>query len=42
MVNGAHFLSANNTYYLAIDSGNNIQALPESEIANVRLLKSIG
>ena len=30
------FLSANNnTYYVAIDSDNNIQALPECKIANV-------
>ena len=33
---GAHFLSANeNTYYVAIDSDNDIQALHESEVANV-------
>ena len=33
---GVHFLSANdNTYCPAIDSDNNIQALPESEIASV-------
>ena len=33
---GIHFLSAkDNTYYLAIDSDNNIQALPESQIASV-------
>ena len=33
---GAHYLSANNyNYYVAIDSDNNIQALPESEIPNV-------
>ena len=33
---GAHFLSANdNTYYVAIDSDNNVQALHECKVANV-------
>ena len=33
---GAHYLSANNyNYYVAIDSDNNIQALPAAEIDNV-------
>ena len=36
---GAYYLSANdNTYYVAIDSDNNIQALPGSEIPNVSLV----
>ena len=33
---GKHYMSANNNaYYVAIDSDNNVQALPESQIPNV-------
>ena len=35
---GAHYLSANNhNYYVAIDSDNNIQALPAAEIDNLNV-----
>lgn len=36
---GDHYLSANNNaYYVAIDSDNNIQVLPESELTDVHKL----